>query len=85
VRKAEVLIGGIYAAKVSSAVVPVKILRSSPSGGWVGRNLVTGRSVRIKTAARLRFEMVEQVVDGRRFLARKGSKVFSIPEKKDGA
>lgn len=50
----DVEIGGTYFVRVSGNVVPVKIVSTCPYGGWTGRNAVTGREVRIKTAARLR-------------------------------
>lgn len=53
-RKAEVEIGGTYTAKISGNVVPVKILRESPYGGWEAKNTKTGRTVRIKSAQKLR-------------------------------
>ena len=53
-KKSEVDIGGTYAAKVSGKVVPVRITGESPYGGWDGMNTETGRSVRIRSAARLR-------------------------------
>ena len=55
-KKAQVEIGACYIAKVSGCLATVKILSASPYGGWDGRNLVTGRNVRIKSAARLRRE-----------------------------
>lgn len=57
-RKAEVKVGRVYAAKVSNRMVPVRLDSESPYGGWNGTNLATDRKVRIKTAARLRFEAV---------------------------
>ena len=56
-KKAEVKVGGTYLAKVSGAVVPVRIQSEHPRHGWVGVNTVTRREVRIKTAARLRREV----------------------------
>jgi len=53
-KKAEVKVGGVYAAKVSEKVVPVRIDGESVHGGWVATNLVTRRQVRIKSARRLR-------------------------------
>lgn len=53
-RKSEVIIGYTYTVKVSGQLVPVKITRESMYGGWDGVNTATGRSVRIKTAGRLR-------------------------------
>lgn len=56
-KKADVSIGGIYTAKVSGHTVPVKIDCESPYGGWLATNLMTLRTVRIRTAARLRRSM----------------------------
>lgn len=50
----DVTIGGTYLAKVSTKVVPVRIDRESPYGGWDATNLMTDRQVRIKSAQRLR-------------------------------
>jgi hypothetical protein len=54
--KNEVSIGKTYMVKVSGRVVPVRLKKESPYGGWVGENLLTKRDVRIKTAAKLRRE-----------------------------
>jgi len=53
-KKKDVVIGETYVVKVSGKLVPVRIERESPFGGWVGWNRLTRREVRIKTAARLR-------------------------------
>ena len=53
-KKNEVTIGGVYAAKVSGKVVPVRITGPSPYGGWDAVNTQTQRAVRIRSAARLR-------------------------------
>jgi len=55
-KKAEIQIGKAYIAKVSGKLVPVRIYSECSLGGWYGKNLITGREVRIKTAARLRWE-----------------------------
>lgn len=52
--KDKVEIGGVYTAKVSGRVVYVRITGLSRYGGWDAMNTLTGRQVRIKTAARLR-------------------------------
>ena len=52
--KSDVKVGGVYSAKVSGNVVPVRIDRENPRGGWDGTNLKTKKSVRIKSAQRLR-------------------------------
>ena len=53
-KRAAVQIGSTYIAKVSGVLAKVRITRESPYGGWVGRNLATGREVRLRSAARLR-------------------------------
>ncbi len=53
-KKADVMLGGEYAVKVSGKVVPVVIDDEHPAGGWMGTNQKTGKQVRIKTAQRLR-------------------------------
>lgn len=58
-RKADVVIGGDYRAKVSGRLATVRIVAESPYRGWEARNLETGRTVRIKTAARLRYPVRE--------------------------
>jgi hypothetical protein len=53
-KRNEVKVGGVYVAKVSGRLVEVRLLRESPYGGWEALSLATGRTVRIKTAGRLR-------------------------------
>src|SRR5688572_13321346 len=57
-KKDEVTIGGTYTAKVSDKVVPVRITAEKWAGdkhvGWAGVNVQTGKTVRIKSAQRLR-------------------------------
>lgn len=53
-KKADVRLGATYTAKVSGRVVPVVLESESTYGGWNARNVTTGRSVRIKSAAKLR-------------------------------
>ena len=53
-KKSEVAIGGQYKAKVTDKVVTVEILAENPNGGWDAKNLATGKTVRIKSAQRLR-------------------------------
>ena len=59
-KKSEVEIGKVYKVKVSGVRVPVRLVSECPYGGWYGKNLETGRRVRIKTAARLRYEVIER-------------------------
>jgi len=55
-KKNEIKIGHVYIAKVTGKVVPVEIVSANPNGGWDGKNLSTGKAVRIKSAQRLREE-----------------------------
>ena len=50
----EIKIGETYTAKVTDKVVPVRIDKENPRGGWDATNLHTNRPVRIKNAQRLR-------------------------------
>jgi len=53
-KKSEVKIGGVYAAKVSGKVVSVRITGENHRGGWDATNLVTKKNIRVKSAQRLR-------------------------------
>ena len=53
-KKTEVKLGSTYKAKVSGNLVSVKITHKNPHGGWDGLNLKTNKTVRIKSAKRLR-------------------------------
>ena len=58
-KKAEIVIGEVYLAKVSRALVPVRIdsvrhLYGGGTRGWTATNLVTGREIHVRSAARLR-------------------------------
>jgi hypothetical protein len=53
----DVKIGAIYAVKVSGRLCRVRVNAVSPYGGWEARNLDTNRPVRIRSAARLRYEL----------------------------
>ena len=53
-KKADVKVGSLYAAKVSGKVVPVRVDAENPRGGWDATNTVTKKKVRIKSARRLR-------------------------------
>jgi hypothetical protein len=59
-KKCEVEIGTTYVVKVSGVLAKVRITGESPYGGWRGKNLATGREVRIRSAARLRRPASEQ-------------------------
>ena len=53
-KKNEVEVGTVYRVKVSGNVCDVRITGENPHGGWDGVNVATNRSVRIKSAQRLR-------------------------------
>lgn len=53
-KKSNVKVGQVYAAKVSGAVVPVRLDKENPHGGWDGTNMRTKKQVRIKSPQRLR-------------------------------
>lgn len=57
-QKQNVRIGTTYTVKVSGTLAKVRLTRESPRGGWYGTNLATGREIRIRTAARLRSEVL---------------------------
>jgi hypothetical protein len=57
-RKHEVRLGGIYVAKVSGRLTRVRIERESRHGGWEAVNLATNRPLHIRSAARLRWEVL---------------------------
>ncbi|MEW6737640.1 MAG: hypothetical protein AB1489_40545 [Acidobacteriota bacterium] len=59
-KKADVKIGNIYVVKVSGKLTTVRLTRPSPYGGYEGINVATGRKVRIKSAAKLRYEATEK-------------------------
>ena len=53
-KKSDVQIGATYLVKVASNLVPVKITHEHDNGGWEGTSVKTGKTIRIKTAQRLR-------------------------------
>ena len=53
-KKNEVKVGQTYRCKVSGSLVDVRITGENAHGGWDGKNLVTGKAVRIKSPQRLR-------------------------------
>ena len=71
-KKIDIEIGHVYEAKVSGHLQPVRILAAHHAGGWIGRNEHTGREVRIKSNARLRFQIDWSRVDRIRHLREQG-------------
>ena len=53
-KKADVETGATYLVKVAGNLVPVKITREHDNGGWEGRSVKTGKTIRIKSPQRLR-------------------------------
>jgi len=64
-RKRDVEDGGVYLAKVSDRIVPVRIDRESRHGGWDATNLQTGRRIHVRSAQRLRGKAAPIVTDRR--------------------
>ena len=54
VKKADVVLGKRYLAKVSGKIVTVVPYYKTVDRGWFATNCATGRTIRVKTAARLR-------------------------------
>ena len=52
-KKNEVKVGGVYTAKVTDKVVPVRI-DAVKGTGWSATNMATGKTIYIKSAQRLR-------------------------------
>jgi hypothetical protein len=69
VKRDDVVLGQVYAVKVSGRIQPVRLVSESPYGGWVGKNEATGRQIRIRTAAKLRARL--EKLDGKWRLAAK--------------
>jgi hypothetical protein len=59
-KKRDVVLGQVYAVKVSGRIQPVRVIAESPYGGWVGRNEQTGCEVGIRSAAKLRARLEKQ-------------------------
>lgn len=71
-RQRDVRVGAVYEVRVSGKLAPVKIIREydtyagSRMNGrqlrtrWIGKNLRTGREITIRSAAKLRRELIER-------------------------
>ena len=59
IKKQDVKIGGVYVAKISSKLSPVRILSVSQycDQHWIAENLCTRRQVVIRSAQKLRGEL----------------------------
>lgn len=62
-KKKDVEVGKVYVAKVSGQLTHVRLTGESPYGGWDAVNIETKRAVRIKTAARLRYDVRKRSTD----------------------
>lgn len=49
------MVGATYAAKISNRLTSVRITGENAFGGWDAVNTNTGRTVRIRSAAKLRY------------------------------
>jgi len=58
-KKADVQTGATYLVKVAGNLVPVKITREHDNGGWLGTSVKTGKTIRIKSAQRLRKRLAD--------------------------
>lgn len=63
-KKDEVKVGGVYQVKVSGHLSPVRLDKVSQYGGWDGTNLHTNKSVRIRSAQKLRLEYEPNPIEG---------------------
>ncbi len=59
-KQQEIKLGGTYMAKVTDQVVPVRINGENRHGGWDATNLITNKTIRIKSAQRLRGEAINR-------------------------
>lgn len=62
-KNSEVQVGNVYTAKITDKVVPVRIDKENPRGGWDATNMKTNRQVRIKSAQKLRGCITSEVGD----------------------
>jgi len=58
-KKTDVQTGATYLVKVAGNMVPVKITREHDNGGWEGTSVKTGKTIRIKSAQRLRKRLAD--------------------------
>ena len=58
-KNSDVQIGATYLVKVADNLAPVKLVREHPSGGWEGVSAKTGKTIRIKSAQRMRRRLVD--------------------------
>lgn len=58
-KKADIHIGGVYIAKVSGRITEIRIESECNYGGWLATNLKTGYEIRVRSAQRLRKEVVQ--------------------------
>jgi hypothetical protein len=58
-KNSDVQVGAAYLVKVADNLVPVKITREHPGGGWEGTSEKTGKTIRIKSPQRLRKRLAD--------------------------
>jgi hypothetical protein len=64
-KKEDVIIGRVYAMKVSGKLSPVEIKGTSTYTGWIGVNLRTEHTVLIHSARKLQFELEKNPTTGK--------------------
>lgn len=57
-KRSEVKIGSLYLAKVAGVLSPVRLTAESSYWGWYAINERTGRKILIRSAAKLRREIL---------------------------
>jgi hypothetical protein len=55
-KKEDVKVGGTYKAKISGKLTEVRITGENKHGGWDAVNVLTNKTVRVKSAQRIRGE-----------------------------
>jgi hypothetical protein len=48
-KQRDVILGQVYAVKVSGRIQPVRVVAESPYGGWIGRNEQSDHEIRIRS------------------------------------
>jgi len=82
-KKADVQINGTYLVKVAGNLVPVKITREHDNGGWEGRSIKTGKTIRIKSPQRLR-KCLDDAAHGAKSAAKATKDATDAPQRDTG-
>lgn len=75
-RKTDIKIGGVYLAKIPGRFVPVRVVRAFPYTWmgvmWEALEAATGRTVHVRSAARLRSCVAPKAAEGANLTAQDG-------------